>query len=257
MGGRLAAAAATSAGTIAVPGVPETLPRPKRPSRARPASAPRRTARPATRRRSEVALGARALAFVRALPDHPLLDRIIRGRVWIPMLGLMLAGIVAMQVEVLKLGASMGRSIQLSSTLQARNEALRASVGSLIDDQRITRLAAKAGMVMPSPSGVGFLSSGAGKDTGAVIRNIHQPDAGSFLSLTTSNGSVQTGTSSDPTLIASTASTGTASDSGSASGTSSSASSTAPRRDEHHAAPRGTTGNTGNTGTTGEHRGLR
>jgi hypothetical protein len=60
-----------------------------------------RPTRPAARRDRSAPLGARALAFVRALPDHPLLDRLIRGRAWIPILGVMLAGIVAMQVEVL------------------------------------------------------------------------------------------------------------------------------------------------------------
>ena len=65
--------------------------------------------------RAARAVGARAVQFVRTLPDHRLLDRLIRGRAWIPLLGVMLVGIVAMQVEVLKLGASIGRSIQRTS----------------------------------------------------------------------------------------------------------------------------------------------
>src|SRR5579875_3832211 len=65
---------------------------------AAPRTAPRFVRRGRTRRQ----LAPRALAFVRALPDHRLLDRVIRGRAWIPLLGLMRAGIVAMQVEVLK-----------------------------------------------------------------------------------------------------------------------------------------------------------
>jgi len=74
-------------------------------------------------------------------------------------LGVMLAGIVAMQVEVLKLGASMGRAIERGTALQSTNELLRASVATLADDQRIERIAASRGMVMPSPAGVGFLSA--------------------------------------------------------------------------------------------------
>jgi cell division septation protein DedD len=121
----------------------------------------------------------------------------------------MLAGIVAMQVEVLKLGASIGRSIQRSTTLQARNEQLRAAVGSLNDDQRIEALAAKRGMVMPSPDSVGFLSANRGKQVARVLGGIRAPDAGSFLALTTDNGAVTTGAGTDPTAPPSTDSTGT------------------------------------------------
>jgi hypothetical protein len=104
----------------------------------------------------------------------------------------MLVGIVAMQVEVLKLGASMGRAIERGTALQSTNEMLRQSVASLADDQRIERLAAARGMVMPGPAGVGFLSAGAGRDVQRAIANIHPPSAPSFLALTTTNGAVAT-----------------------------------------------------------------
>jgi hypothetical protein len=142
-------------------------------------------ARPAARPRARRAgagesLGARALAFVKALPDHQLLDRIVRGRAWIPLLGVLLAGIVAMQVEVLKLGAGIGRSIERGTELQSRNELLRASVAGLADDRRIERLAAGMGMVMPTADAIDFLSL---RPVGYVPRaaaSIHQPDAAAF-----------------------------------------------------------------------------
>ena len=115
--------------------------------------APRRAAKPS----GWGSLRARARVFVAALPDHPLLDRIVRGRAWIPILGVLLAGIVAMQVEVLKLSAGVGRSIERGTALQSRNEQLRASVAALSDDQRIERLAASMGMVMPAPEAINFL----------------------------------------------------------------------------------------------------
>jgi hypothetical protein len=126
---------------------------------------------------------------VRRLPDHRLIDRLVRGRAWIPVLGLMLAGIVAMQVEVLKLGADVGRSIETGSTLQTRNELLRASVASLSDQNRIERLAAGMGMVMPPPGSAGFLSSAS---VSQAIANIHAPDPSAFLTSTTGNGAVAT-----------------------------------------------------------------
>jgi hypothetical protein len=134
---------------------------------------------------------ARALAFVQSLPDHALLDRVVRGRAWIPLLGVMLAGIVAMQVEVLKLGASIGRSIQRGTALQSRNELLRAGVASLADDQRIERLAAGMGMTMPAPAAVGFLSPRP-SDAQQAAAKIHAPDTSTFLaSLAALNAAAQ------------------------------------------------------------------
>src|SRR5581483_3817337 len=97
---------------------------------ARTASPPKR--RPQAKRTAQrPAVVSGLVAFARALPDHRVIDRLIRGRAWIPVLGVMLAGIVAMQVEVLKLGATMGRAIEQGSALQSRNELLRDSVASL------------------------------------------------------------------------------------------------------------------------------
>jgi hypothetical protein len=108
-------------------------------------------------------------------------DRLVRGRAWIPVLGVLLAGIVAMQVEVLKLGTSMGRWIERSSALQIRNESLRASVASLADDQRIERLATGMGMVMPAPTGLNFLAVHPGQDVAAGTAHIHPPDPTGFI----------------------------------------------------------------------------
>ncbi len=147
---------------------------------------PRRVSGPVGGRSRAVAprqaptLGMRALAVVRSLPDHSLIDRLVRGRAWIPVLGVLLAGIVAMQVEILKLGTTTGRWMQRTSVLQSQNESLRASVASLNDDQRIERIAATMGMVMPSPSEVVFLSGRSGGAVDRVIANIHAPDPTGF-----------------------------------------------------------------------------
>ncbi len=141
-------------------------------------------------------LGARALAAVGSLPDHPLLDRLIRGRAWIPLLGVLLAGIVTMQVEVLKLGTGIGRSIERSAELQTRNDQLRMSVAALDADQRIERIAAASGMIMPAPDAVGFLSSHRGGLVSRAISNIHAPDASTFQAYTGSNGAIATVASS-------------------------------------------------------------
>jgi len=125
-------------------------------------------------------VGARALAVVRALPNHSLVDRLVRGRAWIPVLGILLAGVVTMQVEILKLGTSLGRSLTRTTTLQSQNESLQARVATLADDQRIERLAAGMGMVMPTAGMLTFEPAHRQGQLGRAIANIHAPDPSAF-----------------------------------------------------------------------------
>jgi hypothetical protein len=96
-------------------------------------------------------------------------------------MGVLLAGIVATQVEVLKVGASMGRWVSRTAALTSRNQALQASVAALSDDQRIERLAAQMGMVMPAPADVNFIALHPAGGIKAAIGRIHVPDAAEFL----------------------------------------------------------------------------
>ncbi len=194
------------------PGRPSQPPRPRRVSgpargRAQPAS-------PAAGRRPSIA--ARGLLVIRGLPEHTLLDRIVRGRAWIPLLGVLLVGIVAMQVEILKLGAGMGRWIHRSTTLQTTNEALQANVAALMDDQRIERLAAKAGMVMPAPTALSFLSAKPAADATRAAATVHAPDPATFTAQlpTLTDASTSTATSAST----STSSTSSSQSSGSSGG---------------------------------------
>jgi hypothetical protein len=145
---------------------------------------PTPTGRPRSRQapRESIALGGRAFALVRGLPDHSLIDRLVRGRAWIPVLGVLLTGIVAMQVEILKLGTSMGRAMERSATLQTQNGSLLANVASLADDQRIERLAAGMGMVMPTPNSMVFLHAQPSGNIARAIGNIQAPDPTGFAS---------------------------------------------------------------------------
>src|SRR5438105_2710091 len=106
--------AATAAGARGGARVSRQRPATHVPRRVSAPRAPRRVsgpvpARPARERLAPVS--ERLVEAIRTLPDHSLLDRIVRGRAWILVLGVMLAGIVAMQVELLKLNASIGRSL--------------------------------------------------------------------------------------------------------------------------------------------------
>lgn len=181
-----AARAAAVALPLPLPGfrrAPGPLVRP----RPRPVPAPRE------RESQPGGLARRAGALVVSLPDHPWLDRVVRGRVWIPLLGVLLAGIVAAQVEILKLGANMGRSLEQTTTLTNANEQLRGSVAALGDDQRIERLGAAMGLVLPPPGAVGYLAAGQGDNVDAALANLHAPNSSAFVTMPAKNGALVTG----------------------------------------------------------------
>jgi hypothetical protein len=148
---------------------------------------------PRDRETQQGGLARRAGAFVVLLPDHPWLDRVVRGRAWIPLLGVLLAGIVAAQVEILKLGASNGRSLEQTTSLTNTNEQLRGSVAALSDDQRIQRLAGNMGLVLPPAGAVGYLTAGHDGNVAGALANIHTPDSSSFVTMTAKNGALITG----------------------------------------------------------------
>jgi hypothetical protein len=148
---------------------------------------------PRERETQQGGLARRAGRIVVSLPDHPWLDRVVRGRVWIPLLGVLLAGIVASQVEILKLGASMGRSLEQTSTLTNRNEQLRGTVAALSDDQRIQRLASAMGLVLPPAGAVGYLRADRDGNVGRALANIHTPDSSAFVTMAANNGALVTG----------------------------------------------------------------
>jgi cell division protein FtsL len=115
---------------------------------------PRRVSGPARGRRlARPTLWQRILA----LPDHRLVDRLVRGRVWIPLIAFLLIGIVFMQVSMLKLNAGIGSDAQRISTLERVNGELRADEAQLESGERIQRAAGKFGMVMPAPDQVKYL----------------------------------------------------------------------------------------------------
>jgi DNA polymerase III subunit gamma/tau len=234
--------AATAAGNRTKSRVTHRAPTKRVPRRVSVPAAPRRVSGPLPARERLVPLHQRLAKLIRTLPDRALLDRIVRGRAWIPLLGVMLAGIVAMQVELLKLNASIGRSIELGAALQSRNDTLRANVSSLSDAQRIERLASGMGMVMAGPTSVQFLDA-RHVDPAKAAANIHSPDPASFQAAlqamlssatqsTTGQGATSSTSAAAPTPTATsgaaTSNAGTAAATATSAGPATSATSTAP-----------------------------
>ena len=104
-------------------------PRPRLRAQSHRRAGPRRRARPHARRAP-----AGVFARVRALPEHRLVDRLLRSRLWIWALGALLGGIVAMQVSLLKLNSGISRAVETTTTLERQNAAWsRRSRGSRTD----------------------------------------------------------------------------------------------------------------------------
>ena len=176
------------------------LPAPAGPVR-RPARAPQRTVAPGG------AL-ARPLAAIKALPDNRLLDRIVRGRAWIAILGVLLVAIVGTQVEVLKLGTDVGQSTALAAQLGARNALLRAQETNMSNPHRIMHLAERLGMREVGPTNITYLQAGAQGVVAQAIADIEPPSAGDFVgSSTEPAGAPITAGTTDPAANAAIAST--------------------------------------------------
>jgi len=208
---------------------------------------PRPVPAPRERETQPGGLPRRAGAVVVSLPDHPWLDRLVRGRAWIPLLGVLLAGIVAAQVEILKLGASMGRSLEQTTTLTNANEQLRGSVAGLADDQRIERLGGAMGLVLPPPGAVGYLAAGPGGNVDGALANLHTPDSSGFVTMPAKNGALVTGPNAStlppspgaPPPAATTASSTTATSSSTGTATTTPSSTTTPTSASGTTAPSG------------------
>ncbi|HEX5376158.1 MAG TPA: hypothetical protein VFW48_08360, partial [Solirubrobacterales bacterium] len=91
---------------------------------ARKASPPRRA--PARRPGAQlIPIAVGTATAVRHLPDSSLMVRMTRGRAWIGVLGLLLAGIVAINVATLSLSAAAGGIDRNIQALEEENSLLR------------------------------------------------------------------------------------------------------------------------------------
>jgi hypothetical protein len=128
------------------------------PVRRAPTTAPHRSPRPrAATTVNGFALG--LISAIEALAQHRLLDRLIRGRIWIGIVAFALIGIVALQLGLLKLNGGIGRALEREALLQRQNAALSIENSELAAGPRVQALAAQLGMASASPSQLRFLDS--------------------------------------------------------------------------------------------------
>jgi cell division protein FtsL len=115
--------------------------------------APRRSSGP-TRRTAP-----RLIDRAAGVADARLLDRLIRGRAWIALVGVMLMGLVFVQVSMLQLNTGIARDVAGASQLERDNQQLRNTVATLGAGDRIETYAQRLGMVMPAAGQVRYLNA--------------------------------------------------------------------------------------------------
>jgi hypothetical protein len=145
---------------------------------ARGATLPRRISGPIARPRA-VPVPPRPVTGVfdriKALPDHRVIDRLLRGRVWICFIGVALMGIVAMQVSMLKLNSGISRAVETTATLERQNSDMEARIARLASGERIRAAADTGGMVTPAAGEVHYLRVRGGIDGRLAARRMRAP----------------------------------------------------------------------------------
>jgi cell division protein FtsL len=114
-------------------------------------------------------LGPRLVAFATTLPDRSIVDRMVRGRVWIGVLGILLIGLVFTQVSLLKLNAGIGSAVEHGAALDRANGELRAQVSQLESGERIQERAAALGMILPPAGQISYVRTKGRDDFGPAV----------------------------------------------------------------------------------------
>ncbi len=122
----------------------------KAPARRAPARRPAPQRAPATTRPKLAVVAGRTAVAVRQLPDSGLVVRMTRGRAWIAVLGVLLVGIVALNVATLSFAASAGKIDEQITSLEQENSMLESREAKYFSTARIRNEGAAAGLAMPT-----------------------------------------------------------------------------------------------------------
>jgi hypothetical protein len=119
----------------------------------------------------------RTSAFERLgrIPDHRVVDRLLRGRACILLIGLMLGGIVAMQVSLLRLNTGISRAVQTQETLTRQNATLQAAIADSTSGEKIAAAAAALNLVEPPAGETRYLTARPEKDPARAARRMKPP----------------------------------------------------------------------------------
>ena len=116
-----------------------------------------------------------AFERISRLPDHRVVDRLLRGRACIWVIGLLLGGIVAMQVSLLRLNAGISRAVQTQETLVRQNSTLQAGIAELTSGERIAAAATSLNMVDPPAGETRYLTARPDRDPRYAAKRMKPP----------------------------------------------------------------------------------
>jgi hypothetical protein len=133
----------------------------------------------------------RTSAFERIgrIPDHRVVDRVLRSRGCIWLIGLLLGGIVAMQVSLLRLNSGISRAVQTQSTLEKQNMELQSSIAQLTSGERVTAAAAGGQMVDPPAGQTRYLTARPATDPARAARR-YKPPSERAIAIMDNNGTL-------------------------------------------------------------------
>jgi hypothetical protein len=120
--------------------------------------APRRVSGPVRHPRAAAATRRRRSHLL----DQPLLDRLIRGRIWIALVAVGLLGIVALRVAILSVGTNIGDTVARIEALQQSNEQTATRIATIESGGSVSSEAGSLDMVEPPAANVVYLRYGSG-----------------------------------------------------------------------------------------------
>jgi hypothetical protein len=96
---------------------------------------------------------------LKRVSTHPMLDRLIRGQIWIALVAFALIGIVTLQLGLLKLNAGIGHALQRKASLQRENAALSIENSELAAGDVVESSAGRLGMEVVPVGALRFLTA--------------------------------------------------------------------------------------------------
>ncbi len=211
---------------------------------------PRRRAATPKRRRARSneprGIALRVIDAVEGISSSSLLDRLIRGRLWIGLLAFALIGIVAMQLLVLELNTGIGRKLTRVAQLQIANSQLGIEDSGASAEARIDPLASASGMTFAPSGAIHFVAASpadVARAAAALSTVVKAPVAGSSESVSTESGEGSSSSQgAEASMSGSETSASTTAESGASSETSS----------EAHETPTPPTGQTASSASSSE-----
>ncbi len=129
--------------------------------------------RPVRRPRSRIAPPRDVPRAVRARGES-VLDALLQGRAWIALVGVLLAGIVFFNVDLLRLNRSIAVTSEQSEAVSRENARLRGELARLGSSERVQKAALQRGLVLPSPGDVRFKDV-SDRNAKRALANLRQP----------------------------------------------------------------------------------